>query len=109
MLEVYYSAAFLADLRRLKRYDRACVEELRDLMVDELQVEGRVPDGYRPHILDNPGGLYNGCVEFHLRDDVLVLYTPAKPKASVTMRRICTHAELTTGRFGREWPKGDAR
>jgi mRNA-degrading endonuclease YafQ of YafQ-DinJ toxin-antitoxin module len=54
-------------------------------------------------VLDNPGGVYNGCMEFHLDDNVLVLFSPPFPNNSVTMRRICTHAELLCGRFGDEW------
>lgn len=104
MLEIYYSDVFLTDLRRLKRHDSACVVELRELIANDLQVNGQVPEDYQPHVLDNAGGLYNGCVEFHLHDNVLVLYAPVNPRHSVTMRRICTHKELATGRFHREWP-----
>jgi mRNA interferase YafQ len=43
-------------------------------------------------------------MEFHLADDVLVLFSPPYPKRSLTMQRICTHAELSSGVFGREWP-----
>ena len=28
--------------------------------VEELMQTGRVPEEYRPHVLDNPGGNYNG-------------------------------------------------
>ncbi|MCO6558532.1 MAG: type II toxin-antitoxin system YafQ family toxin [Bifidobacterium sp.] len=98
---------FEADLRRLMRHDRTLAVELRGLLTECLAVDGRVPDGYGPHSLDNPGGLYNGCMEFHLADDVLVLYSPLNPRRSVTLQRICTHEELRTGRFHREWPTGE--
>ncbi|WEV52918.1 type II toxin-antitoxin system YafQ family toxin [Bifidobacterium sp. ESL0704] len=104
MLDLKFSTEFDADLSRLARYDAGLAQELVSLMVDELMVQGCVPDGYRPHPLNNPGGLYNGCMEFHLRDDVLVLYSPLKPKNIVCARRICTHEELTTGHFGNRWP-----
>lgn len=57
-------------LERLGRYDRSLAMELVHLMYEELQVNGCVPSMYRPHVLDNPSGRYNGCMEFHLADDV---------------------------------------
>lgn len=76
-----------------------------ELVADELVPNGRVPDSYRPHVLDNPGGLYNGCMEFHLADDVLVLYYPPAPRDVIHLRVIRTHEELSTGRYSREWPR----
>ena len=40
---------------------------------------GAVPNEYGPHELSNPGGNYNGHIDFHLSDgmvDVVVLYMP---------------------------------
>ncbi|WP_137652351.1 type II toxin-antitoxin system RelE/ParE family toxin [Bifidobacterium moukalabense] len=94
-----HSREFDKDFKRLARYDRALARELVELMSN-----GRVPDSYRPHVLDNPGGLYNGCMEFHLADDVLVLYYPPTPRDVIHLRVIRTHEELSTGRYSREWP-----
>lgn len=93
-------------LERLGRYDRSLAMELVHLMYEELQVNGCVPSVYRPHVLDNPGGRYNGCVEFHLADDVLVIYWPPKPDQFIRMLDICTHEELRTGRYSSQWPHG---
>lgn len=109
MLELNTTAEFDGNMARLKRFDRPCADELRDVMRDCLRFDGSVPDSYSPHELNNPGGLYNGCMEFHLRPDVLVLYSPVKPRRMVMMRRICTHEELRTGHFGRQWPEKPAR
>lgn len=105
MFDMRYTAEFDADFERLARFDVSLALELRSLIHDELERWGRVPDGYGPHVLDNAGGLYNGYMEFHLADDVLVLYWPPKPHGFVRMVRICTHEELRTGRFAREWPR----
>lgn len=72
-----HSKEFDKDFKRLARYNRVLARELMELIADELMPNGRVPDSYRPHVLDNPGGLYNGCMEFHLADDVLVLLLSA--------------------------------
>ena len=61
-----HSKEFDKDFKRLARYNRVLARELMELIADELMPNGRVPDSYRPHVLDNPGGLYNGCMEFHL-------------------------------------------
>ena len=104
VLEARYSREFQTDLRRLARKHPELARELENLLLEELLVSGTVSEEYFPHILNKPGGTYNGCMEFHLREDVLVLYSPPNPTRSVTMRRICTHAELATSRFSPDWP-----
>ena len=98
------SKKFDKHFKRLARYDYALATELLHLMYGSLQSDGHVPIVYKPHVLDNPGGLYNNCMEFHLDDDVLVIYWPPKPREFVRMLAICTHDELATGRFHKEWP-----
>ena len=90
---------------RLARWDRTLAVELMDLIADHLARDGAVDNSFNPHLPSNQGGIYNGCVEFHLADDVLVLYSPAHPTNRIRMRRICTHRELATGQFGQEWPQ----
>lgn len=99
-----HSKEFDRDFKRLFRHDRTLAHELIELIATELMPNGCVPDSYHPHVLDNPGGLYNGCVEFHLADDVLVLYYPPKPHDIIHLRVIRTHDELTTGHYSKEWP-----
>lgn len=105
MFELRYTAEFDADLERLARFDSSLAIELCELVHSEIERYGRVPDGYEPHVLSNRGGLYNGYMEFHLSDDVLVLFWPPDPKSFVRLARICTHDELRSGHFGREWPR----
>lgn len=106
MFELRYTSEFDADLERLARFNGSLAIELCELIHTELERHGSMPDGYDPHPLSNPGGLYNGYMEFHLSGDVLVLFWPPEPKSFVRLARICTHEELRTGRFGREWPRG---
>ena len=102
-MDVRTSSVFDADFSRLARWDASLARELADLIHDELGPSGCVPDGYGPHVLRRPGGCYNGCVEFHLANDVLVLYRAGH--GFVRLVRICTHAELAACRFGSEWPR----
>lgn len=66
----------------------------------ELVENGVVPEEYRPHALVNPGGNYNGHIDFHLSDgkvDVLVLYMPHKTNPVIQLVRMGTHEELFAG------------
>ncbi|WP_368731812.1 MULTISPECIES: type II toxin-antitoxin system YafQ family toxin [Bifidobacterium] len=105
-LEVRASDEYLLDYRRLVRKHRDTAREIRRIVEEELSETGHVGDDLHPHVLGNSGGVYNGCMEFHApgNDDVLVLYSPARPHRMVRLRRICTHAELSSGVFEREWP-----
>lgn len=103
--EIRVGSKFDKRFKRLARYDYVLAEELTHLMYESLQIDGRVPSIYDPHVLVNTGGLYNNCMEFHLDDDVLVVYWPPKPREFVRMLDICTHEELRTGRFSKEWPR----
>ena len=105
MIEIRFSRAFDADVRRLARFNPDLAGELRDVIRDSLAATGTVPELYAPHILNNRVGILNGCVEFHLSDDVLVLYSPQHPTQFVTMQRLCTHSELNSGIFNGGWPQ----
>lgn len=104
MIEIRYTEEFDFDLERLVRWRADYAVEVLEVLTDCLVVDGAVPESYKPHILNNPGGCYNGCVEFHVGDDdVLVLYWQGR--GFVRMVHICTHTELASCRFGIEWPK----
>lgn len=104
MIDIRYTAEFDRDFARLARYRRDYALEVRDIVNEFLRVDGFVPDSYDPHPLVKPGGCYNGCVEFHTSDDdVLVLYWRGRDFAR--MVHVCTHVELSSCRFGDEWPR----
>lgn len=54
MLELNTTAEFDGDMARLKRFDRPCADELRDVMRDCLRFDSSVPNNYDPHELNNP-------------------------------------------------------
>lgn len=60
-------------------------------------MNGTVLVSYKPHELDNRGGLYNGNLDFHLSDgqvDVVVIYIPHKINPII---RIGRHKDLFQG------------
>ena len=78
MFELKPEPQFIADYRQVMRKHPALKSELRAAL-RELAATGTLPAMYRLHQLANPGGNYNGHMEFHLADgmvDVLVLFMP---------------------------------
>lgn len=97
-LTIAFSSEAKRDLKRLYRRHPSYADELLDMLHDEVRVQGRVPDAYDPHILDNPRAAYSGALEFHFMDDVLVICYPPTPREFLRILHICTHAELKAGR-----------
>ena len=98
-LTIAFSSEAKRDLKRLYRRHPGYADELLDMLHDEVRVQGRVPDAYDPHILDNPRAAYSGALEFHFMDDVLVICYPPTPREFLRILHICTHAELKAGRM----------
>ncbi|NMM98133.1 addiction module toxin RelE [Bifidobacterium sp. DSM 109959] len=93
-----FEPQFDADYTELSRIHPELMDDLDDA-IDYLQEYGRLPDEYRPHVLDNAGGNYNGHWEFHLAGDidVLVLYWKRADRTVIRMVRIGSHSELFQG------------
>lgn len=90
---------FKRDFRRVVRRHPWIRAEL-DAAARELAVNGELPESYGAHLLDNPGGNYNGHVDFHLSDgkvDVVVLYLPHRSNPEIRFVRMGTHEELFEG------------
>ena len=80
MYEIKVEPAFKADYARVMKRHPRLRGEFKEA-VSELMRTGAVPNEYGPHELSNPGGNYNGHIDFHLSDgmvDVVVLYMPHK-------------------------------
>lgn len=99
MFRLYFDEAFRSDYRRVKRRYPGVAKELAAAL-ELLQADGRLPDVYGAHMLSNPGGNYNGAVDFHLSGgevDVVVLYVPHKTNPSIRFVRMGTRGELFHG------------
>lgn len=69
-----------------------------------MSEHGELRDSYGAHLLGNPGGNYNGHIDFHLSDgkvDVAVLYLPFylphKTNLEIRFVRMGTNEELSQG------------
>lgn len=99
MYQLVIEESFRADYRIFKRTHPDLLSDLREAL-DELRRTGTVPEEYRPHLLSNPGGNYNGYMDFHLGPeevDVVVLYRPHKSNPSIRLVRIGAHDQLFRG------------
>ncbi len=99
MYEVKPELQFQRDYRSVMRRHPELKQDFLTA-VRELTQTGRVSEQYRPHMLDNPGGNYNGHMDFHLSDgktDVIVLYVPHKTNPVIRLVRMGSHKELFQG------------
>lgn len=72
------------------------VNEIRELM-RELQENGSVPKEYQDHVLEKAPWI--GYNEFHVLDDLLVIYFKIERKRTIRMVTITNHEELRSGRL----------
>lgn len=94
-----FEKSFLSDYKRIKMVKPSVIKEF-EAALPQIQEFGRVPAEYNPHVLDNPGGNYNGHFEFHLAEgvfDVLVIYMPHKSNSSIRFVRMGPHSDLFGG------------
>lgn len=99
MFELKPEPQFIADYRQVMRKHPALKSELR-VALRELAATGTLPAMYRLHQLANPGGNYNGHMEFHLADgmvDVLVLFMRHRSNPVIRLVRMGSHQELFQG------------
>lgn len=99
MYELIYEPQFKRDYRKLKRMHPELVSDLV-ITLNQLQARGIVNFSYRPHILNNRGGNYNGNYEYHVSDgkvDILVIYKPHRSNPTIRLIRIGSHNELFHG------------
>ena len=67
MFEIEIEAQFKADYKRTMRIHPQLKTEFK-AAVAELAAHGSLPAEYGAHELSNPGGNYNGHIDFHLSD-----------------------------------------
>lgn len=102
MFEIKVEAQFKADYKRTMRIHPQLKTEFR-AAVAELAAHGSLPAEYGANELSNPGGNYNGHIDFHLSDglvDVVVLYLPHKTNPVIRLVRMGPHEELFQGPQG---------
>ena len=96
MYQLKIEPQFKKDYQRLKYRHPELINDLMNTL-NQLHHNGIVNAEYRPHILNNRGGNYNGSYEYHLsagKIDVLVIYMPHKTNPSIRLIRVGSHNEL---------------
>lgn len=96
MYQLKVESQFKKDYQKIKYHHPELINELMNTL-NQLRLNGIVNTEYRPHILNNRGGNYNGSYEYHLSDgkvDVLVIYMPHKTNPSIRLIRVGSHDEL---------------
>lgn len=99
MLQIKYDSSFVVDYQRVVRRHPWIKREFATAL-RELAESGELPESYGAHVLNNPGGNYNGHIDFHLSVgavDVVVLYLPHKSNPIIRFVRMGTHSELFQG------------
>ena len=102
MFEIKVEAQFKTDYKRTMRVPPQLKSEFIAAIV-ELLAHGSLPAEYGAHELSNPGGNYNGHIDFHLSDglvNVAVLYLPHKTNPVIRLVRTGSHDELFQGPQG---------
>ena len=94
MFEIKVEAQFKVDYKRTMRMHPQLKSEFK-AAVAELVAHGSLPAEYGAHELSNPGGNYNGHIDFHLSDG-LVLCSDWSEWARM---RNCSRARRADRRF----------
>lgn len=98
---IKYDPTFKRDYKRVMGWHPKLKDEF-SAAVTELAAHGRLPESYHPHLLTNPGGKYNGHIDFHLstgKVNVVVLYMPYRTNPVIRLVRMGTHRELFQGKM----------
>lgn len=99
MFQIKFDSSFVVDYQRVVRRHPWIKREFATAL-RELVESDELPESYGAHILNIPGGNYNGHIDFHLSDgavDVVVLYLPHKSNPIIRFVRMGSHSELFQG------------
>ena len=99
MYAIKFDSSFVSDYRKVTRRHPQ-IKRGFEAALRVLAESGELPESYGAHVLDNPGGNYNGLIDFHLSDgivDVVVLYLPHKTNPAIRFVRMGTHGVLFQG------------
>lgn len=89
MYELIYSTKFKKDIKlcQKRNYDFAILKQVIEL----LEVKGKLPSTYKPHILS---GDYSKHWECHIKPDWLLIWTQDEENKEIYLVRTGTHSDL---------------
>lgn len=101
MYKIKTTRLFDKRFANLGKYFKLNNEEIKEAIeaikfsMKELQSYGELPDAYSDHTLsDEP---WTGFNEYHILDDLLVIYYKVDRKKNIRFTTITTHKELRKG------------
>ena len=90
MLIAKYSRRFKKDFKAAVKADALVANELR-VVLDILLLGRPLPSEYRLHKLS---GEFSGCLECHLRPDLLLIYRINKGELILFLLRLGSHSRI---------------
>ncbi len=93
MYHIKIEQSFKKDIDKWKKQVPELQDELNAVIEDYIEI-GFIRDEYDPHPLDNPSLPYYGDMEFHLFNDLLVVYVEVTHNKSIRFIRLGTHKDL---------------
>lgn len=87
MLEIFRTSGFKSDFKKLNDDDKEKLRAILTTLVNGLELEQK----YKNHPLI---GNYNGCMECHIKPDLLLIYKIEHPINELQLVRISSHAQL---------------
>lgn len=87
MLEIFRTSSFKSDFKKLNNDDKEKLKVILITLINGLELEQK----YKNHSLI---GNYNGCLECHIKPDLLLIYKIELPINELQLVRIGSHAQL---------------
>ena len=94
MYSISYAPSFLRAVKRCKQQGKDLT-----LLWDTVQLlinDGKLPESYSPHMLENE---YAGYCECHMEDDWLLVWKQNDTKLTLVLYNTGTHKELFKKRY----------
>jgi len=87
MLEIFRTSGFKSDFKKLNDDDKEKFKAILMTLINSLELEQK----YKNHPLI---GNYHGCMECHIKPDLLLIYKIELPINELQLVRIGSHAQL---------------
>lgn len=95
---IKFEEQFTLDVKNKSRKYPDLHDELQDI-ISEIIEKGTIPKEYNPHILKKSNLNYAGHMEFHLFNDLLIIYVYISKRGTFRFERLGTHEELFHGKL----------
>jgi len=87
MLDIFRTSSFKSDFKKLNNDDKEKLKAILTILINNQELEQK----YKNHSLV---GNYNGCMECHIKPDLLLIYKIELPINELQLVRIVSHSQL---------------